>query len=199
MFVISNVYIELFILVTIPTYFISTVDDDPYLPPEGKELTKNLTYLGNSGVMDVGGLQVAYYASNLKNMDLLNKLNDTVEKSDFGGVDILLTNEWPKNLTSNNRDSITGPNAFEIIDNIGSDIVGKIATITCPRYHFSGSENPLYYERLPYHNNEHRKDLDKKEWHVTRFIGLASFLNDRKQKVCTFNVQLKMIWCLNLS
>lgn len=143
-----------------------------------------MTYLGKSGIARIGELQVAFYTPIDKNIELLNAFNSNLEKEDYAGVDILLTNEWPKNLTSNIKSAISSPNANEIIDNIGSDAIAKLATLTCPRYHFSSSAEPLYFERQPYSNTGHRKGLGQDIIFTTRFVALGDFLNSRKQKVC---------------
>ncbi|KAK6021119.1 hypothetical protein OSTOST_13219, partial [Ostertagia ostertagi] len=67
----------------------------------------------------------------------------------------------------------------------GSRLISRLASGLKPRYHFAGMG--VHYERQPYRN--HRVLLEPAQ-HVTRFIGLAPVVNDKKQKwLYAFNIQ----------
>ncbi|OAE21764.1 hypothetical protein AXG93_2550s1010 [Marchantia polymorpha subsp. ruderalis] len=80
------------------------------------------------------------------------------------------TNEWPLGVT-NGADLVNVPPNVNAAT--GTMIAADLATELKPRYHFAGTEG-VFYAREPYLN----PDAD----HCTRFIGLATVGNDKKQK-----------------
>ncbi|KAG8968145.1 hypothetical protein FRC03_008498 [Tulasnella sp. 419] len=78
-------------------------------------------------------------------------------------LDILLTHEWPSNIT-HNCTALPDPNASLW----GALPVQRVAQLR-PRYHFasSGGKPPLYWERQPFFWGEDSR--------ITRFISLGAF------------------------
>jgi hypothetical protein len=83
-------------------------------------------------------------------------------------VDILLTNDWPVGIESS-----AFKNLAESTPHVGRTL-HKLNLALKPRYHFATSET--FFEREPYH-------LDGM---ITRFISLAPYGNQGKQRVFNF-------------
>lgn len=66
--------------------------------------------------------------------------------SNYTGVDILMTSEWPKGICT----FVSEPDGYS--EDIGSTVVSKLAVNIRPRYHFAGLHG-IHYERLPYRNH----------------------------------------------
>ncbi|XP_046860261.1 CWF19-like protein 1 [Xenia sp. Carnegie-2017] len=158
----------------------------------GGELCQNIIYLGRSGILQCpNGLQVAYVSGLdckktskegcfYKEEDM-KQLYAKIEDTNFKGVDMLLTTEWPKNVTQygNKVDSNTD------MKDLGSETISRLAAKLKPRYHFTALES-TYYERLPYRNHQVLREPSQ---HVTRFISLASVGNTLKKKyLYAFNI-----------
>lgn len=153
----------------------------------GSELAENVIYLGRQGSFTTReGLKIAYLSgvqcggeekpqdfhyspSNLQTLEANLKWDDVR----YQGVDILLTNDWPKGITN-----LTKP--LEEVDDltVGSPLVSRLALLSRPRYHFAARESH-YYERSPYRNHSSGAEQQR---HVTRFIALAKVGNASKQK-----------------
>ncbi|XP_028399812.1 CWF19-like protein 1 [Dendronephthya gigantea] len=158
----------------------------------GGELCENITYLGRSGVLQCpSGLQVAYvggldgtkckkdgcFFKEEETKQLLAKADD----KNFKGVDMLLTSDWPKDVTQYGNKLDAKVDASET----GSQIISQIAVKLKPRYHFTALDS-TYYERLPYRNH---RVLQEPAQHVTRFISLANVGNTLKKKyLYAFNI-----------
>jgi len=84
-------------------------------------------------------------------------------------VDMLLTYEWPSNITNNSQQAIT----LNINNTRGQNEIATLNMELSPRYHFAASEN-IFFEREPFKNQAE---------HHTRFIGLGSFGNSKKERV----------------
>ena len=65
-------------------------------------------------------------------------------KSNFSGVDLLLTSDWPKGVE--NHTSV--PEGLNM-RHVGSEAVARLAMAVRPRYHFAGTMQ-CFYERIPY-------------------------------------------------
>ncbi|KAL1916272.1 uncharacterized protein VTP21DRAFT_5889 [Calcarisporiella thermophila] len=90
------------------------------------------------------------------------------------GIDILITYEWPRGIT-------TGSKQCTLDAGIGSLPVAKLAAAAQPRYHFAASEN-IFFEREPYTNSGIPGTSSPIAGHVTRFIALGEFGNPNKQR-----------------
>ena len=156
-------------LVPLPTYFI--LGSQP-LPPSLRqavlshdgEVCPNLTFLGKQGVLKTKrGLTIAYlggvaYQEGLDSPDLVqDECSHVYTRADvaslvtkaadgaFRGVDVLLTFEWPRDISKR-------ANATELkVPPGGSTAVAEVARDLRPRYHFAAKEE-TYYERIPYKN-----------------------------------------------
>uniref|UniRef100_A0A183BJU8 CwfJ_C_1 domain-containing protein n=1 Tax=Globodera pallida TaxID=36090 RepID=A0A183BJU8_GLOPA len=159
-------------------------------PAESSELSQSLTFLGRKGILTTAnGLSVAYFSGieaksdndqhqqqgetkafefNQKSVDDL--LSPISANSGFLGVDLLLTSVWPTDVwTHSTNQPASQPE--------GSKLVARLAAGLRPRYHFAG--RGIHYERSPYRN--HRILIETTQ-HVTRFIGLSSMDNVKKEK-----------------
>ena len=114
---------------------------------------ENLVSLGTQGILSTSsGIKIGYAGYE--------------EMMQFEGnkVDILLTNEWPSNIFNNSNTPEIG------IDS--SQRIAEIAANLMPRYHFAAA-NDVFWEREPYKNQDGS---------FTRFIGVANFMNSKKQR-----------------
>ncbi|CAK0784495.1 hypothetical protein CVIRNUC_007699 [Coccomyxa viridis] len=150
-----------------------------------------LTYLGRSGLETLQGLRIAFLDGTHSSLEYtqgpaehsspsacrhftkedVQALELAAEEA-VGDVDILLTCEWPADVTA-----ATPPGSAPAeASTAGSEVVSKLATKVRPRYHICGGKD-VFYARQPYLN----KDLGA-GGHVTRFIALASVGNPAKAK-----------------
>lgn len=172
--------------VPVPTYILGPNKEkhlEYYSDINGCEMCPNVNYLGKRGILTSNGLKIAYVSGcEGSGSDVTFSEKDAVAvrdiayksrgKSNFLGVDVLLTSEWPKNITNldgnkNVPDSSSGSQ--------------HLAWLTCqlkPRYHFSGLRD-VFYERPPYANYNPSEEGDS---HCTRFIALAKVGNPGKNK-----------------
>lgn len=146
------------------------------------ELCENIQYLGKRGVYITNGLRIAYlsgtFTNNVSKKD--HEFNDEEvialrdiclrANSNFRGVDILLTSQWPTDVTNedsqwNKNTRLTSPSYH----------CAWLATELKPRYHISGLEG-IFYERPPF--RVPNSDLEI----PTRFLGLARVGNIKKHK-----------------
>lgn len=163
-------------------YDVGDIDD-------GFEFCENIIYLGKKGVFKTSsGLRVAYISgiespsgstpspkhcfSQTDTKNLLNLLK--VDSSDYKGVDILLTSQWPKGVTNYANQP---PETSKCLS-CGSLLLSKFVDKARPRYHFAAMEG-VYYERAPYRNHMVLKEQIR---HITRFLSLAPLGNKDKQK-----------------
>ncbi|XP_028663995.1 CWF19-like protein 1 isoform X1 [Erpetoichthys calabaricus] len=170
----------------IQTYILGATDQESlkFFPDEdGCELAEKIIYLGRKGLFTaVSGFQVAYlsgrescqepapaYCFTPKDVEALMA---PLLSSQYKGIDVLLTSEWPKGIARYGNSP-----GFDCHSH-GSVSVANIAQMLKPRYHFAGLEG-TYYERLPYRNHMVLRDTTE---HVTRFIALASVNNSSKKK-----------------
>ncbi|XP_002732856.1 CWF19-like protein 1 [Saccoglossus kowalevskii] len=161
---------------------------------DGCDLADNITYLGKRGVFNsMSGLQVAYIsgieqpsgssdakAHHFTDIDVTALIESLTADTNFKGVDVLLTSQWPKGVSQNasQPDGITDKTS-------GSSLIAKLAMCLRPRYHFSGIYQ-THYERQPYRNHRVLAEAAK---HVTRFIALANVGNsDKKKYLYAFNI-----------
>jgi hypothetical protein len=155
----------------------------------GCELAENVIYLGRQGSFTTReGLKIAYLSGvqpegpddtkdynygpgNLQTLEANLKWDDIR----YQGIDILLTNDWPKGISNLTKT----PDDHDVDDlTIGSPLVSRLALLSRPRYHFAARQG-CHYERPPYRN--HSTGAEKSR-HVTRFIGLAKVGNAAKKK-----------------
>jgi hypothetical protein len=148
---------------SILTYFILPLDEIDFLPPElknGGELCENINFLGVMGTKEIKGITIAYFSPTTMDLDQNTKesvlqFHASFNINSFKGVDILLTNQWPKGILNKITDpnmAISGMSMLEY-DNVGDDIITTTVNATLPRYHFScGPKKNIYFERPPYKN-----------------------------------------------
>eukprot|EP00118_Oscarella_pearsei_P012021 m.85212 g.85212 ORF g.85212 m.85212 type:complete len:354 (+) comp36434_c0_seq6:140-1201(+) len=190
-----------FTLVPLPTYILGPVTASQSKlygksVEDGGDLCSNLTYLGRRGFFTLSsGLQIAYlsgiydetiYSKSERDPEHFLKedtdyLLSRTTGTDYMGVDILLTTEWPKSVSN----FAASPEGLDT-NNVGSAPISQLAQALKPRYHFA-SLMKTFYERSPYRNH---KILQESQTHVTRFIALANTNNPDKKKryLYAFNV-----------
>ncbi|CAG0896043.1 unnamed protein product, partial [Cyprideis torosa] len=185
----------------IPTFILGPTrpEEAQYYPDqEGCEVAPNLTFLGKRGIMTgASGLKLAYFgglegqqgdSTHFSYQDLKDFLIQTRVALDTGAVDILMTSQWPENVTR----FAEAPKAGTFDPSACSKHLVTLAQTLKPRqvylftirrlcrvlYYFAGGQ-ACNYERLPYRNHV---VLQGKDQHVTRFISLAPVSNKEKQK-----------------
>lgn len=149
---------------------------------DSMEFSPSLTYLGKKGILNsASGLSIGYLsgieagANGANAFQFDEKTIDDLlmpvrASSGFLGLDILLTSMWPSDVWKHSQNQ--PPEEVE-----GSKSISRLAAGLKPRYHFAG--RGCHYERSPYRN--HRVLLEPAQ-HVTRFIGLATVDNPKKEK-----------------
>ncbi|XP_046585130.1 CWF19-like protein 1 isoform X1 [Haliotis rubra] len=158
-----------------------------YKSQDGQEMCENVTYLGRRGrYTGSSGLQIAYLSGietqqqtqdawQFTKDDILALTGPVVSDKNYRGIDILLTSQWPQSV----QKYATPPQLpLQMEATCSSLMVGEVARLLQPRYHFSGL-NGGFYERQPYRNHQ---ILAESSTHVTRFIGLAAVGNLNKDK-----------------
>ena len=144
--------------IPVPTYFIGPnreEDIENYPESSGGDICTNLTYLGKSGLYtSSSGMKIAYLSGVQKssdspqgcsfNEDDVTSIRNSCLKGcpAFRGVDILLTAQWPDEITNLDENKPK----FEYS---GSRLISWLATQIKPRYHTCGMED-IHYERTPY-------------------------------------------------
>ncbi|GIL82920.1 hypothetical protein Vretifemale_11824 [Volvox reticuliferus] len=83
-----------------------------------------------------------------------------------GEVDVLLTCEWPRGITTGIEGPLPLPQNFRP-DASGSDVVSELVDLARPRYHIAGGE-VIHYTRPPFFHRDLGAGI-----RVTRFVGLA--------------------------
>jgi hypothetical protein len=151
-----------------PAYFIDNSETAPVfqkLYPHGLEIAPNLHFLGTYGVTKVKEMVIAFFSVE---RGWENKLPEASEIEQFlelckgRRIDILLTNEWPKEIKdiSKKEGAIT------------ADYVSRLAAVINPHYHIAASGNG-FYRMPPYINSE---------GFLTHFISVAPFEENPKDK-----------------
>jgi hypothetical protein len=143
------------------------------------ELCPNLSILGRKvsfktsegiRIVAIGGSLTAPGDEPMKEYSAAYRDKDAESAADFKDADILVTSDWPKDITSASvvaQEKVkSAPSAVESIANLCSALK--------PRYHFSTSGS--FFEREPFENE------GPAPRHVTRFLSLAPFGNTEKQK-----------------
>jgi len=152
----------------------------------GGQLCENITFLGHRGVLTTAsGLKIGYlsgvYDSNKTDptdpvenpsatrytrADVEALVRSTRKDASYAGLDILVTYDWPRGVTR----LAAIPEGANVARS-GTDPVADLAREIRPRYHFSGQEGGVYYERVPYRN---LPVVPGKAMHLTRFFGMPS-------------------------
>ncbi|CAG8446700.1 12725_t:CDS:10 [Cetraspora pellucida] len=162
------------IKIPITTYFMHGKYELPDIVKErvesnNGELCQNLFYLGNQGsITTTHGVKVAFASGVL----------DSSIKNHPTNVDLLLTYEWPKDITR--------LSSQEVADVSGSIYVAQLVERVKPRYHFAASEN-VFFKREPYQNAPSTSSAENDDTQLqmgipTWFVGLAEVGNSTKEK-----------------
>jgi len=86
-------------------------------------------------------------------------------------ADILITSEWPSDIRVGSKAQYVGE------DQVSQQGVADLCSTLKPRYHFSASD--AFFEREPFF---HAQEEDSSGYQVTRFISMAPYGNQDKQK-----------------
>ncbi|KAK4993401.1 hypothetical protein LTR66_006015 [Elasticomyces elasticus] len=182
------------ISVPLPTYFALGSYPLPdqilaKLNSDEAEVCPNLSFLGRRTVMKTtDGIKIValggdYAPTSTVTVDKDNYRPEyTSEDVKFlkgvSGADILITNEWPKGILAGSKVAVIGPEPLQQQD------IADLCSCLKPTYHFSTSPN--FFEREPFF---HMPDDASQGYATTRFISLASFGNENKQKwIYAFNL-----------
>ena len=177
------------ISIPLPTYF--TIGKHVLPPPVLEKLERdldicdNLYFLGKRSITKTSeGLRIVALGGMLDTeLTALSKdkflpfHTDGDAKSLHGAhsTDILITSNWPSSIKSNSNVK-TPEGAIEPISEQG---VADLCSTLKPRYHFACSAD-FFYEREPFFHltQDGNPDTDS----ITRFLSLAAFQNQAKQK-----------------
>lgn len=179
--------------VPIPTYILGpnkSSHTDLYSSITNGEICTNLTYLGRRGLYTISsGIKIAYVSGCESNNgeigfskeDIMSVKNScAVSKTsmgDYRGVDILITSQWPKGVTDDEK-----------IDQNSSLLLSWLSAEIRPRYHFCGL-NGVYNERVPFRNPA---GANTQMELATRFIALANVNTEKDPKT-------KFIYALSIA
>ena len=183
--------------VPLPTYF--TVGTQP-LPPRiaskieaDEEICPNLHYLGKRSVTKTSeGMRIVALGGlpdpnggggggggSALSQDQHLPFHTEIDAKTLKGnnsADIVLTTTWPKDIWAGSKVALEPAQQAAITS---SAAIGELCAALRPRYHFSASPGPFFYEREPFvHPSEKETDPTS----VSRFISMAPFGNDAKAK-----------------
>ncbi|XP_067634021.1 CWF19-like protein 1 homolog [Eurosta solidaginis] len=174
--------------VPVPTYILGPCSKETqtfYTELEDGEICSNLTYLGKRGLYTLSSGVKIVYLSGIEKPDSIKANDDSsrlyfdkedilsirnscvmskTSASDYKGVDILLTSQWPYGLAEDSKTA--------------SKLISFLCKEIKPRYHFCGF-NGKYYEAAPFRIPSDK--LTQLEL-CTRFIALADVGNEAKEK-----------------
>ena len=149
------------------------------------QLCHNLWFAGKRAVIKTGSIRIVSlcgspdpspHASRSDDpYDLLRTDGDAKSLHGANTADILVTSQWPKGVSTG---AIVKPADAALIPE-GEGVISNLCTALKPRYHFTTSDG-LFYEREPFsHEPAARNGVSQS---YTRFISLASYKNQAKQK-----------------
>lgn len=123
--------------------------------------------LGDHGILNTSeGLTIAYFSKTDHTSQSTSDLVKASQKKGFN-CDIFLSAEWPQGITLGSSAA-----AAKVMSDSGLPDVSQVALALTPKYHFASGNN-VFFEREPYSNIGST---------VTRFIGLANFGNEAKER-----------------
>jgi hypothetical protein len=133
------------------------------------------TWLGTAGVTDVAGLRVAFTDNAdeaepgfVKFLAKLRGPSGSASSGASGGVDVLLSHDWPKGVLSGLSPASLSP-AVQQLFYSGNTAAARAAQHCEARYHFAGSRG-VFFQRPPYFSSG---TAASSRGLVTRFIGLS--------------------------
>ncbi|KXZ54774.1 hypothetical protein GPECTOR_4g844 [Gonium pectorale] len=185
--------------IPVPTYFIGGFGSGSAAILTALPAAKApLKYLGRSGVTCINGLNVAFLDGVYNHAVFTGKGQMPPEaaaaaggpscpfygpddvallkaqlKALEGEVDVLLTCEWPRGLTTGLQGAL--PEGYRP-GTSGSNVVADLVALARPRYHIAGGE-ALHYARPPFSHRDLGAGI-----RVTRFVGLAPLGHPSKAK-----------------
>eukprot|EP01130_Rhizamoeba_saxonica_P017889 TRINITY_DN879_c0_g2_i2.p1 TRINITY_DN879_c0_g2~~TRINITY_DN879_c0_g2_i2.p1 ORF type:complete len:566 (-),score=121.71 TRINITY_DN879_c0_g2_i2:702-2399(-) len=184
----------------IPTYFLGTDHDYQFLNEEQATICENIHWLGKTGLTNIAGLSIGFFASSFDptarkrnrvdyDDEAVSELIQRVSHSQFKGIDILLSNEWPCGIL-NELSANDYPSSISLlhVEKFGVDVIAKVASSLVPRYHFaSNTDKQFFYERKPYSNGA--QFPQKNIYPVSRFFSIGNAFNTKSQRfLYAFNV-----------
>ena len=177
--------------VPLPAYF--TIGTHP-LPPRiaakveaDEEICPNLHFLGKRSITKTSeGIRIVALGGILdenavggqsKEQHLpFHTADDAKALRGAHAADILLTAMWPAGVSRGSKVTLEPANRASVAS---TDDIANLCFALKPRYHFSSSPSPFFYEREPFvHLNETETDQPA----VTRFISMAPCGNETKAK-----------------
>ena len=174
---IHKVFIEKINGFVLPLYFIGGVDDfkGKYASlivneKNKKELCKNITFLGTSGIHTINNISIAYLSANasLKDADVLIAENSNNGKP----IDFLLTHTWALSIEDMLQLTAKPNTGGAKVENMQVKRLVAAPSATY-RYHIAGCKN-RFLKFPPYRNGTSN--------YITRFIGLGNVGEKDKSK-----------------
>ncbi|GIL82924.1 hypothetical protein Vretimale_8428 [Volvox reticuliferus] len=173
-------------IIPVPTYFIGGFGSGSSAVLTALPAAKApFKYLGRSGVANINGLNVAFLDGTYNHPIFTGSKQASSQsgscpyytKEDVewlkaqlqalqGEVDVLLTCEWPRGITTGIEGPLPLPQNFRP-NASGSDVVSELVDLARPRYHIAGGE-VIHYTRPPFSHRDLGAGI-----RVTRFVGLA--------------------------
>lgn len=177
--------------VPLPTYFTVATRALPNVITEkllnNEDLCENLHFLEKRSVTKTSeGIRIVtlggdhfetIVASSLTARFMpFHKAEDAASLRGAQSADILLTSVWPQGVTKGSQVPVSPDSTSS---ERGSKEIAALSSALKPRYHFSMSRGPYFWEREPFLHNP--KDESEKP-RVTRFISMAPYGNENKAK-----------------
>ena len=174
----ANALLEGRVKVPLSTYF---TDSAVPFPPKiaerlrsDEDICENLHYISQGIISTTGGVRIAAAGGPA----CANGDRMAVDGPDFRNasqVDVLLTPQWPQGVWRNSAVKL-GAQPHEIPS---TDGFATLCENLKPRYHFTSSPAPFFFEREPF---VHSSSLVASGEKVTRFVSMAPFGNAPKAK-----------------
>ena len=169
----------------LPTYFLGPPGGG--LPSEllassdaGGEVAPRMTCLGAAGIHVLSGLKVAFISGAQTDAEQLPtdgvaELKRLSGMPGYAGVDIFLSNQWPRGFFRQLPDGALPADLLPDSDlpAVGAEAVAELVTAIRPRYHFCGDEGQ-FWQRPAY------RQPGEGSTHVCRMLGLAAVQADSK-------------------
>lgn len=177
--------------IPLPTYF--TVGRHP-LPERiaakvqaDEEICANLHFLGKRSVtktaegiriVSLGGVLDTHLVGGASKEQHLPFYTEDDAKSLKGAnsADVLLTSVWPEGIWKGSKVALDHENKKQVT---AEQCIADLCAALKPRYHLTASPGPFFYEREPFMQaTDPKADVIP----ITRFISMAPFGNEAKQK-----------------
>jgi len=152
--------------------------------------SSNLYFLGNDyGMFTLSnGLTIAFAGPEFDEDEHFSPLSSFASNNGYRGCDLFLSWEWPSDI----HQLLPPPQVAELGElgvgvSEGEEVVGRIASSLCPRYHLTSAQKEIFYTRPPYYCH-----LMGSKVRFTRFVSVGRVNSEPKVK------SKKWVYALNL-